>query len=52
MNDSEPETVDCPKCSGSGFSGYGTGYDDVCGWCIAGKVLKGEYESKSPKPTN
>lgn len=24
---------DCPKCGGSGFSGYGTGYDDVCGEC-------------------
>lgn len=32
-------TKDCPICKGSGFSGYGTGYDDVCGNCIAGQVL-------------
>lgn len=23
----------CVKCGGSGFSGYGTGYDDVCPDC-------------------
>lgn len=23
----------CPKCQGSGFSGRGTGYDDVCSEC-------------------
>jgi hypothetical protein len=23
----------CPKCQGSGFSGRGTGYDDVCDEC-------------------
>lgn len=25
--------VDCKECGGSGFSGYGSGYDDVCGTC-------------------
>lgn len=25
--------VDCAKCGGGGFSGYGTGYDDVCDEC-------------------
>ena len=24
---------DCPTCGNSGFSGYGTGYDAVCGDC-------------------
>jgi hypothetical protein len=26
-------TVRCRKCGGGGFSGYGTGYDDVCSDC-------------------
>ena len=30
--DSEP-LVDCPCCGGSGFSGRGSGYDDVCDEC-------------------
>lgn len=25
--------IDCPRCDGSGFSGRGTGYDDVCSEC-------------------
>ena len=25
--------VECKICHGSGFSGYGTGYDDVCSNC-------------------
>ena len=25
--------VDCPGCGNSGFSGYGTGYGDVCDEC-------------------
>lgn len=25
--------VECKICFGSGFSGYGTGYDDVCSNC-------------------
>lgn len=25
--------IECPVCEGSGFSGRGTGYDDVCGEC-------------------
>lgn len=25
--------VECSVCGGSGFSGYGTGYDAVCGNC-------------------
>lgn len=28
-----PETIPCPQCEGSGFSGQGTGYGDVCGEC-------------------
>lgn len=28
----------CEVCGGSGFSGMGTTYGDVCGNCIAGKV--------------
>lgn len=31
--DSEPLLEDCPNCGGSGFSGYGSGYDAVCDWC-------------------
>lgn len=32
--------VECPQCAGSGFSGYGSGYDAVCGWCGGrGRVL-------------
>jgi hypothetical protein len=30
---SEAILIDCPRCSGSGFSGYGTGYGDVCSEC-------------------
>lgn len=26
-------TVPCPRCGGSGFNGYGTGYGDVCDDC-------------------
>lgn len=25
--------VECPECKGSGFSGQGSGYGDVCGEC-------------------
>lgn len=28
-----PGWEDCKTCGGSGFSGRGTGYDDVCGEC-------------------
>lgn len=28
----------CEACGGSGFSGQGTGYGDVCGHCIAGHI--------------
>lgn len=28
----------CPRCGGTGFSGHGTGYDDVCDNCIGGEV--------------
>lgn len=31
--------VDCRECGGSGFSGYGTGYDAVCGNCGGQKQL-------------
>jgi hypothetical protein len=34
-----PKLVDCPVCGGSGFSGRGTGYDDVCGECGGQKKL-------------
>jgi hypothetical protein len=30
---SPPARMPCRKCGGSGFSGYGTGYDAVCDWC-------------------
>ena len=29
----EAATEPCVKCGGGGFSGYGTGYDDVCDEC-------------------
>lgn len=32
QEDSEP-MVDCPRCGGSGFSGFGSGYDAVCDEC-------------------
>lgn len=39
--DDPEETEDCPTCGGSGFSGYGTGYDAVCDNCAEqGEVLK------------
>lgn len=25
--------IDCPACAGGGFTGRGTGYDDVCSEC-------------------
>ena len=33
------ELIDCPQCGGSGFSGYGSGYGDVCGHCGGQKRL-------------
>lgn len=30
----------CPRCGGSGFSGHGTGHDDVCDECGGQKFLK------------
>jgi len=27
------QTVECEVCVGSGFSGYGTGYDAICDNC-------------------
>lgn len=38
----EPEMVDCPRCGGSGFSGYGTGYGDVCDECGGQRRLQAE----------
>ena len=36
----QPPLIECPKCGGGGFSGYGTGYDDVCDECGGrGKVI-------------
>lgn len=35
---SEVEYIPCEKCSGSGFDGYGTGYDSVCSNCTGGYV--------------
>lgn len=31
--DKKPITEPCPKCGGTGFSGYGTGYNAVCDEC-------------------
>jgi GNAT superfamily N-acetyltransferase len=44
MSDSlaEVKTRPCLICAGSGFSGFGTGYDDVCSNCIGGEVLADE----------
>jgi hypothetical protein len=33
----EPITEECKTCGGTGFSGRGTGYDDVCEDCVAGR---------------
>lgn len=33
--------IDCTRCGGSGFSGYGSGYDAVCDWC--GGTKKEQY---------
>jgi hypothetical protein len=30
---------ECPVCGGSGFSGRGTGYDDVCSECGGQRML-------------
>lgn len=32
-------TTNCHKCGGGGFSGYGTGYGDVCDNCAGGQDL-------------
>lgn len=43
--------VTCPKCGGSGFSGYGTGYDDVCDDCAGNKtVLAEDAQPAAPQP--
>jgi hypothetical protein len=36
--------VDCPVCGGSGFSGYGSGYDDVCGECGGQRQMPARFE--------
>jgi len=35
--------IECKTCFGSGFSGYGTGYDDVCSNC-GGQKATLEYD--------
>lgn len=52
--DGQPQTtddlVDCPQCRGSGFSGYGSGYDAVCGECGGQRQLPRETaEPGSPE---
>lgn len=42
---SEDATIPCRRCGGYGFSGYGTGYDDVCDWC--GGYCAERYEPKA-----
>jgi len=40
-----PITETCEKCGGSGFSGYGSGYGDVCSECAGiGDTLIGWRE--------
>jgi hypothetical protein len=34
--------IECPECKGSGFSGYGSGYGDVCGHCGGQKYFPEE----------
>lgn len=42
-----PITIPCERCGGSGFSGYGTGYDAVCDECAGiGETLIGWKEEK------
>jgi hypothetical protein len=41
--------VECPICKGSGFSGQGSGYDDVCGECGGQKYLS-EAQSDAEPP--
>lgn len=33
LNETEHTEIPCGRCGGSGFSGYGTGYDAVCDEC-------------------
>lgn len=42
--DAETNLEDCKVCGGSGFSGRGTGYDDVCGECGGLKSLPAQRE--------
>lgn len=39
----------CERCGGSGFSGYGTGYDDVCSTCGGTKYVPLEQVSHMKK---
>jgi GNAT superfamily N-acetyltransferase len=40
------EARPCLVCNGSGFSGFGTGYGDVCDNCIAGELPAAESLGK------
>lgn len=42
------KTIECSECSGSGFSGQGSGYDSVCDNC-GGKGELPAYESNTLK---
>lgn len=44
------EIVDCPRCGGSGFFGYGTGYDAVCDECGGQGGFPGEQGGDACAP--
>jgi hypothetical protein len=45
----EVALVTCPKCGGSGFSGRGSGYDDVCDECGGCKEVPASWRSPAVK---
>jgi hypothetical protein len=48
----EVALVTCPKCGGSGFSGRGSGYDDVCDECGGCKEVPASWRSPAVNDTS
>jgi hypothetical protein len=45
-NDIGEDVRECPSCGGSGFSGYGSGYGDVCSECGGQKQIPTDTDTK------
>lgn len=48
ITDDPLDLVDCPRCGGSGFTGQGTGYGDVCDWCGGQQQMPREIAYPEP----